>query len=57
MVTNFYGRFLLSISRIKAPIMIITIIIATTPNSTVAVDAKPVTGEAVGAAVGADGLA
>ena len=49
---SLYGRFLLSITRIKAPITIITIIIATTPNSTVLVDAKPDGGEAVGAGVG-----
>ena len=52
MLISLYGRFLLSITRIKAPIMIITIIIATTPNSTVPVDARPVGGETVGASVG-----
>jgi hypothetical protein len=54
---SLYDRFLLSISRIKAPIMIITIIIAATPNSTVPVDARPVGGEAVGAGVAAGELA
>jgi len=48
LLISLYGRFLLSITKIKAPIMIITIIIATTPNSTVPVDARPVTGGAVG---------
>jgi hypothetical protein len=51
-----YGRFL-SISMITAPIMIITIITAAIPNSTVPVDARPVTGGAVGAGVGGGELA
>ena len=51
-----YGRFL-SISRIiTAPIMIIMTAITATPNSRLAVDARPVGGEAVGAGVAAAGV-
>ena len=48
-----YGRFLsVSIASI-APIMIITMIIAMIPYSTVLFEAKPLAGVAVGAAVAA----
>jgi len=46
-----YGRFLLSISMIAAPITIITMIIATSPYMSVVFEAKPLSGVAVGAAV------
>jgi len=39
------------------PIMTITIITAATPNSRLEVDARPVTGEGYGDAVGAGALA
>ena len=52
-----YGRFLSNSTTITAPITIMTITIIATPNMTVPVDAKPVGGEAVGAAVGAGALA
>ena len=52
-----YGRFLLSISTIMAPIMIMTMIMATTPYSTVDVDAKPEGGDAVGGGVAPGELA
>jgi hypothetical protein len=52
-----YGRFLsMSITSI-APIMIITTIIATIPYMTVLFEAKPASGVAVGAGVGAVALA
>jgi hypothetical protein len=47
-----YGRFLSVSTASTATHMTITIIIAAIPNSTVPVDAKPVTGGAVGAGVG-----
>ena len=50
---SFYGRFLISTASIAAPIMTITITTIAIPNSRLPVDAKPVTGEAAGAAVGA----
>ena len=53
----FYGRFLSISTIIAAPIMIITIITAAIPNSTVPVDASPVGGAAVGAGVAAGALA
>jgi len=53
----FYGRFLRVSTASIAPIMTITITITATPNSTVPVDAKPDTGEAVGAVVAVGGLA
>ena len=52
-----YGRFLLSMSIIAAPIMTITMIIATIPYITVVFDANPVSGVAAGAAVAAGELA
>lgn len=48
-----YGRFLVSTSRIAAPMMIMTMIMATTPYMRVVFEAKPVSGVAVGAAVAA----
>ena len=48
-----YGRFLKSTASIATPIITITITIIATPSITVPVDAKPVTGEAVGAGVAA----
>jgi hypothetical protein len=52
-----YGRFLSISIASTATHMIMTITTTATPNITVAVDAKPVTGEAVGAAVAAGALA
>jgi hypothetical protein len=46
-----YACFLLSINIVKAPMMTITIIIATTPYISVLFDAKPFNGVAVGAIV------
>jgi hypothetical protein len=46
-----YGRFLVTSNASTAPIMIMTMMIATIPYSTVLFDAKPVVGVAVGAAV------
>jgi hypothetical protein len=46
-----YGLFLVTSNASTAPIMIMTIMIATIPYSTVAFDAKPVVGVAVGAVV------
>ena len=54
---SLYGRFLSISTASAATHMIITITITATPNITVPVDAKPVGGEAVGAAVGAGALA
>ena len=51
--TLVYGRFLVTSIASTAPMMIITIIIAAIPYSTVSVDAKPVSGVAVGAVVAA----
>ena len=51
-----YGRFLSVRTANIAPMMIITIITAAIPYSTVVVDASPVTGAAVGAGVGAAAL-
>ncbi len=51
-----YGRFL-SISIIAAPIMTITIIMATIPYIRVLFEAKPLAGVAVGGAVAAGELA
>jgi hypothetical protein len=48
-----YGRFLSIIIASTATHMTITIITAATPNSTVPVDAMPVTGAAVGTTAGA----
>ena len=48
-----YGLFLVTTNKIAAPIMIMTMIMAMTPYSTVDVDAKPVGGDAVGGAVAA----
>lgn len=48
-----YGRFLSISTARTATQMTMTIIIAATPSITVLVDAKPVTGEAVGAVVAA----
>ena len=52
-----YGCFLSISTIIAAPIMIITIAITATPNSRLAVDARPVGGAAVGAGVGGGLLA
>ena len=48
-----YGLFLLSISIVAAPIMIMTMIIATIPYMSVVFEAKPLSGVADGAAVAA----
>lgn len=52
-----YGRFLLSINMITAPIIIITMIMATIPYIRVVCVATPVFGVDVGAVVGAGELA
>ena len=52
-----YGLFLLSMSMIAAPIMTITMTIATTPYMSVLFEAKPDSGVAVGACVGDAALA
>jgi hypothetical protein len=54
---SLYDRFLSVRIASTATHMTITIITATIPNSTVEVDAKPVTGGAVGAGVGGGLLA
>jgi hypothetical protein len=54
---SLHGRFLISTTSIATPMMIMTIMIAATPNSTVDVDARPVGGAAVGAGVGGGLLA
>ena len=51
-----YGRFLSISIASTAPIMTMTIIIATIPYMSVAFEAKPVSGVAVGAGVAAAGL-
>ena len=51
-----YGCFLSVRIASTTPIMTITIITAAIPNSRLEVDAKPVTGAAVGAGVGAAGV-
>jgi hypothetical protein len=53
LASSAYGRFLSINTASTATHMTITIIIAATPNSTVPVDARPVTGEGYGDAVGA----
>jgi len=52
-----YGCFLLSISIVKAPMMTITMIIATIPYMSVLFDAKPFNGVAVGANVAGGAVA
>ena len=52
-----YGCFLIINSASTTPIIMMTIITATIPSSTVDVDARPVGGEAVGAGVAAGLLA
>jgi len=49
---SLYGRFLNRTASIATPIMTMAIITAAIPNSRLANDAKPETGEAVGAVVG-----
>lgn len=47
----FYGRFRVTRNASIAPMMIITIIIATRPYMSVLFEAKPLSGDAVGAGV------
>ena len=56
LASSAYGRFLAIISASTTTHMTITIITAAIPNSTVPVDARPVTGADVGAGVGAAAL-
>ena len=52
-----YGRFLVTKTARTAPIMIITMIMATIPYMTVVFEARPVAGVAEGGAVAAGALA
>jgi hypothetical protein len=54
---SFYGRFLVTSNATMAMPTMKTMIIATTAYMSVVFEAKPVSGVAVGAAVGAEALA
>ena len=57
MVLLFYGRFLVTKIASIAPMMIMTMMIATSPYMRVLFEAKPLAGVAVGAGVAGGALA